>query len=783
MKRFFLLLLCTAWIFLTFYRPDGIFQSVGALFTYKTGLFSLKPVDANAEKIALNPPERYKLEIFVDTLGIPHIFGEDGNSAVFGLGYMHARDRAFQMEIITRLVEGSLSEILGKLPVESDKFWKPLESEKKALIVLNDLQQKHPEVYEHIMAYADGVNFYLENEKYEHQAPEFKLLGINSRLWKPHYSLFLSSYMSYMLTYDNDQISRHFINTRLPEPFRNLFEADTAYANSIIPDTLFRFNSGATNTLLSDLGNIPADDILLADEMYRKSLGSNNWALMGKKTVSGKSILCNDTHLNITLPGPWYEAHLVAPEFHVYGLGIPCSPYIISGHNENIAWGMTNAYWDVTDKYLLRLNPNNENQYWLNDHWVDFEEKEVLINVKGNEDVVLNVKYSVFGLVEFRGKTALVTRWYPAEEGNASVIAFNKLSKASNWDDFNDALRYYSYPAQNFAFADNKGNAGLLIAGKLPVRPENFRGGVQDGTLFSMVKFVPFESLPRVLNPARAFVSSANQKPGRTEYYSGYSFADIYRASRINEVLATEKMLSVDDMKSLQGDRTDISYRELIALFEKYQDNSSEWELINSLKNWDGIVNADNYEALLYHYLYLAVRDNIKKVIRPRFGIANNPPLSRLIEVLDKNEKLHLADTVIYSKQFLLQSLKNAKEALVNNHGENFNQAKYASFAMFRVQHLLKIPGWGMDVPDAGGNSYTPNVHVKNAGVSMRTIVELGEDEVNSLMIIAGGQSGRPNSLNFCNQLEDWKNINYHQSQFFKDASQLKNIHSTFQMN
>jgi penicillin G amidase len=782
MKRFFLLLLCSFWILLTFYRPQGIFQSIGALLTYNTGLFSLKPVDGYAEKIILIPPDKYKLDIFIDSIGVPHIFGQDGNSAVFGLGYMHARDRAFQMEVISRLVEGSLSEILGNLPLESDKFWKPLESEKKSRIILDDLKENHPETFEHLIAYAEGVNFYLENEAYKHQAPEYRMLGISPRLWKPHYSLLLSSYMSYMLTYDNDQISRHFINTRLPETLKGLFDADTAFVYSIIPDTIFRFPS-AEKILLPTLEDIEAEDILLEDDMYKKSLGSNNWALAGRKSTSGKSILCNDTHLNVTLPGPWYEAHLVAPEFHVYGLGIPCSPYIISGHNESIAWGMTNAYWDVTDKYLLKVNPQNKNQYWLNDHWVDFEDKEFTINVRGEEPYEQYVKFSVFGVVEFRGETAFVTKWYPAEEGNASVITFNFLAKAKNWDDFKAAFRHYSYPAQNFAFADNNGNAGLLIAGNLPLRPQNFKGGVQDGTIYTKAAFVPFESLPKIYNPERAYVSSANQKSGRTEYYSGYSFADIYRASRINEVLSEDKLFSVEDMKNLQGDRTDISYKELLGLFNKYEQINDDWDLIKQLKGWNGNVNAESHEALLYHNLSSGIRNNFKNFIKSNYGITNNPPLSRLIQILIENEKLIFPDTILNTHSFLDMVIKDLKNKMVQEYGENFIEAKYAPLALFKVQHLLKIPGWGKSLTDVGGNAYTPNVHVQQSGVSMRTIIELGSNEVNALMVIAGGQSGRPNSSNFCNQLEDWKNVRYHQTQFSKDPSKLKNIHSSFKMN
>jgi penicillin amidase len=775
-KKITLLLFCFLWIGLTFYRPANLFQSLGGLFTYSTGVFSLRAPDMQSGTIELKGSGKHEVTIHIDSIGIPHIYGNNSTDVSYGMGYMHGRDRYFQMEIITRLVQGRLAEIMGSNTTASDVFWKPLEIEEKAKEVMEEIKAKHSEVHSQLIAYNDGINFYLNSEKPEHISPEYRMLGFQPRKWETHYPIMLSWYMSYMLTYKDNHTERQHLLNNLPMALVNsLYGADNENYPYIIPETVFTVPTIPDSALFIAPGMLDQKAETIKEKELRQTIGSNNWAVGGKKSLSGNAMLCNDPHLDISLPNPWYEAHVVCSEFNVYGFSIPCSPFIISGFNEYIAWGVTNCEWDLTDRFLLKINPDNKDEYWYEGKWVKIEQREYTISINGDKDTVVNQQYTVFGPV-IRGENQVYAqKWYPLAK-NLSVASFDKLAKARGWEDFKNALSIYSYPPQNFAYADKQGNTGIISAGNMPLRYAGYSGGLLDGTRLHTESFVPFNSLPQHFNPTQNFVYSANQKPAKTDYYIDYEWHDYYRAERIRQMLAQDKQLTVEDMRAIQADRKDISIEDLKKLIKVYKIKNENWKLLEPLENWDGEITASSREALLQKYFTYYMGIHFYELLKSEYEITEHVPTSNLINFLVKNDTLNIGKQVVLTSRFFDECLMSTKLQLEKDFGNDPEKENYSHFATFDIKHLVRFPGLGSKVTDAGGNANTPNVNTQRVhGASMRTIIVMSE-KTEGLAILAGGQSGRPNSRNYKNQLEDWQKVKYHQTQPTAIQGELKNI-------
>ncbi len=778
-KRLIVLLVCFVWIGITFYRPAGLFQSVGALFTYSTGVFSLRAPDGHSGQLELKSNGKYEVDIHIDSIGIPHIYGKNAAHVSFGMGYMHARDRYFQMEIITRVVQGRLSEVLGKKVISSDVFWRPLEIEAKAKEVLEELHVEQPEVFKQLMAYNEGVSFYLDKEKPKNNSPEYRMLGSKPRNWETHYPVLLSWYMNYMLTFKDRHTEREQVLVNLSNDLINaLYGASNEQYPYIIKDALFTTLITQDTSKFKTTGKLDQTTETIGQKELRQSIGSNNWAVSANKSANGSAMLCNDTHLDISLPNPWYEAHIVCPEFNVYGFSIPCSPFIISGYNENIAWGITNGGWDLTDRFLLKVNPDNENEYWYEGAWEKMEEKQYVISQNNEKDTIITQYFTFFGPVIRGENKAYAQKWYPAAK-TSSVISFNYLAKAKNWEDFQNALIHFSYPPQNFAYADKKGNTGIICAGKLPLRYASYNGGLLDGTKEHIEQFVPFESLPQQFKPLQNFVYSANQKPAQTDYYIDYDFHDTYRAKRIYQMLSKDRKLTVKDMIAIQSDRTDIGIEDIKELIKKHKEATGSWELIEPLENWNGLINSSSNEALLYSYFTYCIRNTFQNILKSEYEITEIVPNSNLINFLIKNDTIKIGKNTIVVKQFFETTLKATQELLNKDFGNDLSKADYSHYSSFDIKHLVHFPGLGTTVTDAGGNVNTPNVNTQRVhGASMRSIIVMNE-KPEALTVLAGGQSGRANSTNYKNQLEDWKNMVYHVAQFTSNPDELRNIKHT----
>ena len=490
------------------------------------------------------------VEIVRDRNGIPYIYGKTDHDAFFALGYVHAQDRLWQMELQRRIGAGRLSEVLGDATIETDQFLRTLGVYRAAEASWPALA---PEAQSALQAYADGVNTFLAEG--HPLPPEFVILGFKPEPWQPADSLVWAKMMSWNLgdTYGDDLLRGQMTAALGPERAAQLMPGYPAGTPIILPP-----DAMAAELLRVD--NVLRETLGLGD----KSNGSNNWVVNGARTASGKPLLANDPHLGAQIPAIWYLAGIQGDKVHAVGATLPGLPAVVIGHNDEIAWGVTNLGPDVQDLYIERVNPANPGQYEVNGQWTDLQVVPEEIKVKGEEKPIDWAARAtrhgplISDVTDERGH-ALALRWPALDPGDTTMNAFLAINYARNWDDFTAAMRDYIGPSQNFVFADRAGNIGYFGPGRIPVRAKG------DGTTpvpgwtdeYAWTGWIPFEQLPHAYNPADGYVVTANNKvvPDDYPYFITTDWAPPYRAKRIVELLTAKNGLTPDDYARIQGDQ------------------------------------------------------------------------------------------------------------------------------------------------------------------------------------------------------------------------------------
>lgn len=750
-------------------------SSVGSIFTYSSGVFSLDLPQEGLVQVKVTGD--YEPEIYVDEVGVPHIFGNNKAELSFGLGYMQARERYFQMEMIVRAVKGELSAVFGANTLSSDIWWRPYQFDQKAKEVFVEIQQQNPEVYEYLRAYGAGVKQYLSQESETEQCFEYSFFDLEPMQWEDHYSILVLWYMSKELSYrDHHLVRQDQINKLSPQLLDALFPMKEEALPLIYPDS--------TATLLSAIEYHKTDTEvtwsigqLMKEAEEKRGIGSNNWVIDGSRTESGKPILCNDPHLALTLPGIFYEAHLILPDQNMYGFTITSSPFLVIGHNEDIAWGMTNGEWDLTERTLLNVDPQNPTRYRNGDSWKAFDVQDYKIEVKGGNTHDLKFQSSDFGKVirEPDGKY-YAQKWFP-EAKHKSFIALIKFLDAENWDGFKEALQHYEYPPQNFAFQDKEGNIGMITAGKMPLKPEGFAGGLMKPLDMQKEAFIPFEEWPTASNPERGFLFSANQEPIRNGNYYNYNWmSNNYRAKRIFEFLEADDKISMQDVIALQKDNKDLAALEVKALLAKHFDENTDNFIIQQLLTYDGKVDGTSTKSLLAKFYPQGIQLELEYLLQKYANLKQRPSIAAALQYLNASDEVVLQDTTFLVKDILQRVAEDTEYFVKSRFKEDYPEVAFDEVGKFEIPHIARVPGLGVKINSFAGNENTVNVS-SAAHASLRFIVSFDQDEqVNSKVIVAGGQSGRVNSPNYKDQIIRWQNNEYRTPQLTTNKSELKNI-------
>ncbi|HRX10152.1 MAG TPA: penicillin acylase family protein, partial [Draconibacterium sp.] len=553
-----------------------------------------------------------EVNILRDSLGIPHIYTNNETDLYRAVGFAMAQDRLWQMDLLRRVTQGRLSEILGKDLVKTDILMRALRIQEKSEKILG---KSTPEIIHALEAFSEGVNVYMANQPLP---PEFKILGYTPEPWKPVHSVNLIGYMSWDLTSGwGTELLIHQLQGKVSENQIAQLIPKTEYQETAV----FRdFNSSEIKigeTILS-AGNQLEE--LGAQIFY----GSNNWAVSGKKSKTGKPLLANDMHLGLLSPGIWYQMHQnIEGKLNVTGLVLPGQPFVIAGHNDSIAWGMTNVMVDDLDFYAEKLNEDST-KYLLDGEWKDLLIKTDFIKIKGEDDFENTMRFTHRGPIVNNFKkgadTPISIHWLGNEMSNEIRTVF-LLNRASNWADFRDAVKTFTAVSQNIVYADVAGNIGLQCSAGVPIRAGN---GIQiypgDSSKYDWTGLVPFEELPFEFNPERGYVSSANNKtvPGNYPYYISHWFAQPDRIDRIREMLEEKELLGTEDFQAMHRDVKSKKAERftpvfLTAINAESDLNQTETESLKILEDWKYELTRESVAASIFEIMYRKVCENLIK--------------------------------------------------------------------------------------------------------------------------------------------------------------------------
>ena len=711
-----------------------------------------------------------------DERGVPHIQAQNEADLYRALGYVHAQDRLFQMEMVRRLAMGELSEILGPKLLDTDRLFRTLGIRAHALQVVQTMDMGTP-AGQALTAYLDGVNQYQAS----HPAPlEFDLLGIPKRPFTPQDTLAVSGYLAYsfaaafktepVMTLVRDQLGADYLKIFDLEWHPKGEAGLSAQAGLPRPSALQAADwqglgqfAALSQTALEQAG-VPAFE------------GSNAWVIDGRHTASGKPLLAGDPHIAYSAPSVWYEAHLSSPGFELYGHYQALNPVALLGHNAQFGWSLTMFQNDDIDLVAERVNPADPSEVWDHGKWVKLTEHTETIAVKGQAPVPLRLRRSPHGpLINDAYKDTLGTRpismwWAFLETENPLLEAFYQLNRAETRDQARAAASKIHAPGLNVVWANAHGDIGWWAAAKLPIRPK----GVNPTFILDAAKgeadkagFYPFKENPQEENPGRGFIVSANHQPSGTRAIPGY-YNPSGRAQRLTHLLQTAKSpADTPAMQAMQRDTTTVYAAQvlqgLLPLLDPLVNDAQDRILLATLAEWDGQFSTDQlaptlFSQLLYEVARAALADELgevqfKALLRTR-GL--DEALPRLIgdaqspwwDVRGTPATETRADTLKHAWKATLIHLKNTygpdthqwiwgkTHTLTHNHP--LGQQKPLD-KLFNVG-ALSVPG-AREVPNNLSGSIGPAPWAVLYGPSTRRVVDFA-DATRSVGINPVGQSG-----------------------------------------
>jgi penicillin amidase len=559
-----------------------------------------------------------------DERGVPHIRAENEADLYRTLGYVQAQDRLFQMEMMRRLARGELAQVLGPKLVQTDRLMRSLRIREHADAYVAAHDQQTP-AWRALQAYLDGVNQFQDS----HPRPlEFDVLGIAKRPFTAEDTLSVAGYMAYsfaaafrtepLLTYVRDQLGADYLK---------VFDLDWQPAGVLNPTTALSSADWKGLNQLAYLSNGALEDAGLP-----QFEGSNAWAVSGSRTQSGKPLLAGDPHIRFSVPSVWYEAHLSAPGFELYGHHQPLNPFAALGHNMDFGWSLTMFQNDDLDLIAEKVNPQNPEQVWYHGQWTDMSSSTQQIAVKGEAPVTLTLRRSPHGpiindaLGPLAGNTPIAMWWSFLESENPALEGFYEANRANTLDKMRTAAAKIQAPGLNIVWANASGDIGWWAAAQLPIRPEGVNPTyLLDGSSDQADKlgFYPFSANPQEENPARGYIVSANFQPVAP---SGMSIPGYYnlpdRGRQLDHQLSDPAVKwNLDNSKALQlGTQTDYARRvlePLLPVLREVISDPQEQALVQRLAEWNGDYPVDSVGATLFNQF---VSDLIEEVFHDELG-------------------------------------------------------------------------------------------------------------------------------------------------------------------
>ena len=738
------------------------------------------------------------VEVIRDEWGVPHIYAQNERDLFFAQGYVHAQDRLWQMEFNRRIGSGTLSAAVGDATLDDDRFLRTIglrrAAERDWALVDDDTRV--------IMeAYAQGVNAYIETHR--GRLPlEFTLVGVDPAPWTPIDTLAWGKVMSFDLggNYDVELLRARMIAELGEDAAQQFLPPYSDGAPVIIPPEArsYAWLRGARFDGLDALTDVLGD--------LRLDWGSNNWVVHGSRTATGMPLLADDMHLGLNMPSIWYENGLHGGRFDSVGFSFPGVPMVIVGHNDRIAWGVTNLDPDVQDFYIEKLDdPVHPTQYQFRGEWQDLQIVQETVEVKDQSPVVLDVLITHHGPImndvigDLENAEPMALRWTALEDVRL-FKAVALINLASNWDEFREALSYWDVPSQNFVYADLDGNIGYQSPGKIPIRAPGHQGLVPvpgwTGE-YEWQGLIPFDELPSVLNPPTGFVATANNKvvPDDYPYHLAYEWAAPFRAQRITELLAADDSVTVEDVQHIQAQTYSLPAEALrpYLLAVETQDELQR-RALTEVEVWDLCYETDRTGASVFQVWYWflvqnTLRDEMGDDLMDDYLGYASTHVPMMVELMTQADSPWFDDTTTSQVEtrddVVRRSLADAVAWLGERYGKNPERWEWGRLHTMTFVHQ-PIGDCGIGVLEnlfstksipARGDCFTVNAasfdfeepFEMSHGVSQRQIVDLSDLD-NSLTIHTTGQSGQlfhPHREDF---ISLWQNVEYHPMLFSREA-------------
>ena len=756
------------------------------------------------------------VDVYFDPHGIPHIYAQSWPDAARVLGYLHARDRLWQMDLFRRRASGQLAEVLGPDHLESDILMRRLgirdssEQVWNSKVLPDDLRAE-------LLAYADGVNAHLAEIGDANLPAFFKLVGYKPEPWSPVDTLVFSKYMGWDQSGTMDDLWFGAMVEKLGVaaaqelwPLERPYEIATVKHQADRGHLPGRATADATahGTLVPRPGEA---DVYLAtyDRLSRAgwfdrglSFGSNNWAVDGTKTASGKPILCSDPHLGFNLPSIWYSCHISVRGQNAAGVTFPVGPGIVIGHNDRIAWGITNMQSDAVDYFVETVDPGHPHQYLHKGQWKPIESHTELIKVRGKPEQKLAIERTVHGpIVEREGR--VISMAWTGFGPTTDPIALWQFSHARNLKEFLSACDFLICPCLNLAYADVDGNIAIHPCGSLPLRlrgqgriPMDGASGEND-----WAGMIPRSELPLSVNPPEHYVASANGRPSPLGFphYLGWMWDPSYRTRRINTILADSTGLTADKMKAIQNDVHDVAAERFLPIFLAALRDVDVIDRVGErargeLTRWNYVADRDSRAPALWLRWLEFYRDGVWKNKWKSLGIKQpggswgftgdnrREPMLEVLEYLTREfpNSAWFDDRATPEREtrddIIRRAFRQMTASIQKQFGEDPDGWMWGKINKLKIDSLSGVDALGRSGTPLPGTAFTLNpgsdVGTVGGGASWRMIVDLADPQ-HSRGVYPGGQSGNLGNPHYDDQIAVWAAGNYLPLNAVSDPNQL----------
>jgi len=738
---------------------------------------SLPALDGEFPLAGLSQPARIEF----DGLAVPMVHAATREDAYRVLGYLHARDRLFQMDLQRRKSAGRLAEIWGETALNLDRKQRLYRFAEAAAAALAHLIPAERAV---LTAYAEGVNAVIAGAR--EFPPEFRLLHYRPEPWQPSDSLLVAATMFQTLTgQEADDRMLTVMRECLPESVTAFLTPDTDdYQHTLVggPDSWRPARPVPVEDiarLIGESGQSGVDAAWVNPEAT--NLGSNNWAVSGAKSLDGRAMIANDMHLSLGVPNVWYRAHLRYAGRQLSGVTLPGLPLVVVGSNAHVAWGFTNLNADVQDLVRLELKPDDPDRYRTAEGWRPFDVITETIAVRDAAPHQLRLRGTIWGpvLENTLLDSPVALRWSALDPAAVNLRLLD-MDSAATLEDAMFTLNRFGAPPQNAVIADEQGHIGWTLTGFLPrrrgldgSRAENWSAGDK-----GWEGYLEPDQMPRLIDPPEGFIATANQRvTGRNgSPLIGHNFAHGYRAFRIRQRLAEQSRLRESDLNAIQQDTVSEFYeyyRRLALSVLASATWSTEPELAEieaAVREWDGRMEPESVGiVLLVSWRASLAKAILKPLLHrckqadPAFTYQWREMETPLRALLRQGVPSLLRQNGQQWSDFLLATLRQAASDIKHDHEvDDLRQMTWGRANIVRIQHpISRAASWAgliLDMPAVPGacNSNCVKVLYDRSGATERLVVSPSH-MADGLLEMPGGQSGHPLSNHFRDQQTAWE--------------------------